>query len=279
MGKVRVKTFGDEEKDLKAQQKKEAKKALKKAEKEALKAEEKETVVKAVETPKAEATVEVTMVEESTKQGGKNKTKKEKFAAKKKAPHSKRFKEATSLVDKSKTYTLADALSLLEKLQKAKFDETVELHINTHEAGISGNMNLPHGTGKVTRVVIADEDVIKEIESGKINFDILVAHPSMMPKLAKVAKILGPRGLMPNPKAGTITPKPEDVAKQYASGQTRYRTETKAPIIHLTVGKISFGNKKLSENIEEALRTIQSKNIRTVTLKSTMSPGIKISVI
>ncbi len=99
-----------------------------------------------------------------------------------------------------------------------------------------------------------------------------------MSKLAKVARILGPRGLMPNPKNGTITPKPQEVAKKFQGGQINFKTESKFPILHLTVGKISFGEKKLSENIQSALSAIQTKNIKNITLKSTMSPGIKLDL-
>ena len=139
-------------------------------------------------------------------------------------------------------------------------------------------MTLPHGTGKKTRVVEATDELIAEIEKGKISFDILVAKPEMMPKLARVAKVLGPRGLMPNPKAGTITDKPEEIIKKFEGGQINFRSETKAPIVHLTVGRISMGPDKLSENINTAIKAVNKSKIRNVTLKSTMSPGIKIVV-
>ncbi|KKR15651.1 MAG: 50S ribosomal protein L1 [Candidatus Levybacteria bacterium GW2011_GWA1_39_32] len=100
----------------------------------------------------------------------------------------------------------------------------------------------------------------------------------MMPKLAHVAKVLGPRGLMPNPKAGTITDKPEEIIKKFEGGQINFRSETKAPIVHLMVGKISLGPDKLSENINTAIKAVNKSKIRNVTLKSTMSPGIKIVV-
>jgi large subunit ribosomal protein L1 len=127
-------------------------------------------------------------------------------------------------------------------------------------------------------VAIADDKLIAEVEKGIINFDVLVAEPAMMAKLAKVAKVLGPRGLMPNPKNGTITPKPEEVAKKYAGGQINFKTEAKAPIIHLTVGKVSFGPAKLTDNIEALIAAIKKPNIVNVTLKSTMSPGLKLKI-
>ena len=120
--------------------------------------------------------------------------------------------------------------------------------------------------------------MLADVEKGKIEFDILLAEPSMMPKLAKVAKVLGPRGLMPNPKNGTISEKPESLAKKYEGGLVSFKTESKAPILHLTVGKISFGPKKLSENITTLLDAVKKENIKDATLKSTMSPGIKLSL-
>ncbi len=152
-------------------------------------------------------------------------------------------------------------------MKRTKFDETVELHINTIETGVSGSLTLPHGTGKATRVTIADvtqdekavDDLIKNIEAGKIDFDVLVATPPTMPKLAKVARVLGPRGLMPNPKNGTVTAKPDDIANKFAGGQFNYKTEAKFPILHLAVGKLSFGDKKLEENITTAVKAIKTK--------------------
>ena len=212
-----------------------------------------------------------------------------KYAAKQKAKgreRSENYKKAVAQIEKSKLYSLKDALALLEKTHLAKFDETVELHINTVSDGISGQITLPHGTGKTTRVAIlapskdakAADELLKQIEAGKINFDVLVATPDAMPKLARVAKVLGPKGLMPNPKAGTVTPNPEAVAKQYEAGQMRYKTEAKAPIMHLTVGKLSFGAEKLSQNVDAMLKAIKGENIKKVTIKSTMSPAVKLLV-
>ncbi|OGK38740.1 hypothetical protein A3F03_02360 [Candidatus Roizmanbacteria bacterium RIFCSPHIGHO2_12_FULL_41_11] len=181
-------------------------------------------------------------------------------------------------MDKTKVYPMTEALELLAKFQKAKFDETVELHLNTTRTGILGSLILPHGTGKTTKVAIADDQLIAEIETGKIDFDILFAKPEMMPKLARVAKILGPRGLMPNPKNGTITQNPHDLRKKYERGQVSFKTEAKSPLIHLSVGKFSFGDKKLARNINAILQAVKPENIQKIVLKSTMSPGIKIRV-
>lgn len=207
----------------------------------------------------------------------------EKKNAAKTAGRSAKYQKAVALVEKGKVYSLAEAIELLDKAHLAKFDETVELHINTN-GNLSGNMTLPHGTGKETRVAIlapskdekAAETLLKEIEAGKINFDVLIATPDAMPKLAKVARILGPRGLMPNPKSGTVTTKPEEVAKQYAGGHMTFKTEAKAPVLHLAVGKLSFGKDKLIENIQVALKAVEAKNMKKVVIKSTMSPAVRI---
>lgn len=267
MGKIRVKTLGDE--TLEKEQKKEAKKRA-----------DAKRVAKTEEQP-----VEVSPVESVNKVSDKPKTGKptsdnRKQKTDNRKAHSKKYLSAKMLVDNNKIYTVPDALTLLPKLKLSKFDETVELHINTIETGISGILNLPHGSGKQIKVSVADDQtvdtVIKAIESGKIDFDILIATPSVMPKLAKVARVLGPRGLMPNPKNGTISQKPEDAAKKFQSGQIRFKTEAKTPVIHLIVGKLSFGDKKLQDNIQEAINTISPSKIKKVVLKSTMSPAVKI---
>lgn len=279
MGKIRVKTIGDdaEEKKQKAEAKK--RKEAKKAEV----AEVKEAAEPAKEEAKAPETetTATTAPEQKTEE-----PKKSKYAAKQSTGRrSENYKNALSQIDKSKFYSLKEALTILPKVKLSSFDETVELHINTTEAGVSGSLTLPHGTGKTARIVIANQttdpagvdELVKTIESGKIEFDVLVATPDAMPKLARVAKFLGPRGLMPNPKAGTVTPKPEDVAKKFEAGQINFKTEAKFPIIHVSVGKLSFGDDKLTDNIKAVLASVQTKRVKNVTLKSTMSPAIKLN--
>lgn len=262
MGKIRVKALGDE--TLEELEKQEAKKRK--------------------ETKKAEKAQDVSMDEtpvlkpEKQQQTSKPKAENKKQKTEKKSSHSKKYQTVAAKVDKQKTYSLAEALYLLPQLTIARFDETVELHVNTLEPGISGSVTLPHGTGKKVRVAIANDEVIAAIEKGSITFDVLVTEPHMMPKLAKVARILGPRGLMPNPKNGTVTAKPEEVAKKFAGGQVNYKTEAKLPLLHLAVGKVSFGKDKLEENITVAVKAIGKNKIKNITLKSTMSPGIKINV-
>lgn len=286
MGKIRVKTLGDE--SLEQEQKKEAR--LAREARQAKKRQEKkrtakapglkggERVVAVGPTEEEQAKLEVPTPQETKVEKVVKVAKKEK-ETRHTRKRGRKYQAVAEMVDKNKRYSLGQALELLPKLRLAKFDETVELHINTIETGLSGNLSLPHGSGKKVRVAIADEKLIADIEKGKIEFDILLATPEMMPKLAKVAKYLGPRGLMPNPKTGTITQKPEEEAKKYEAGALRFKTEQKAPIIHLTIGKLSFGEKKLSENIKAVFSAIQAGKIKNATLKSTMSPGIKLEVV
>ena len=271
MGKIRVKTFGDETQELE-EKKKLGRKKEEKKKREASQTQE-EVQEETVNKPQEEVITKEELEQEPVKEKRKVKIKKDQ-----KAFHSQKYDDLNTQVDKSKVYYLPEALDLLVKLQRGKFDETVELHINTLTPGISGNITLPHGTGKKTKVAIANDELIAEIEKGTINFDILVAEPTMMGKLAKVARILGPKGLMPNPKNGTITTSPEEVAKKYEGGQISFKTETKNPLLHLTVGKVSFGKEKLTENIQDLLKAVKKANVVNVTLKSTMSPGIKIRV-
>lgn len=259
MGKVKVANLGDEELAAKDKAKKEAKKAAKKLEKSEPTTET---------APVAEEKAEVKEQKPTKSQAKTGKTSKKK--------HSSKYLEARMQIDAAKKYALSEALDILPKVHLAKFDETVELHINTTEPGVSGTLTLPHGTGKKVSVVVADDAVLAAVEKGKIEFDILVAHPSFMPKLAKVAKVLGPKGLMPNPKNGTVTTNPEEVIKKFEGGQVSFKTESKLPVLHISVGKMSFGKEKLSENIKAFMGAINSAKIKNVTLKSTMSPGIKV---
>ena len=181
-------------------------------------------------------------------------------------------------VDGKKTYSVKDGVSLLKKLKFAKFDESVELHLNVDEIGLKGEVELPHSTGKTTKVKIVDDKVLEDIEKGKLDFDILITHPQYMPKLARFAKVLGPKGLMPNPKAGTISPKPEEVAKKFSKGGVRWKTEAKAPIIHQMIGKISNDEKVIEDNASAFLSSIGKNHILSAFIKTTMSPSVKLQI-
>ena len=157
-----------------------------------------------------------------------------------------------------------------------KFDQSVELHFVVDETGLKGEIELPFSTGKIVRVKIVDDSVLSDLEKGKIEFDVLVTHPSFMPKLAKYAKVLGPKGLMPNPKAGTVSMKPEEVVKKFEKGMIRWKTEAKFPLIHQMIGKISFEEKNLLANAEKFIEAVGKIHIRKAYIKTTMSPAVKL---
>ena len=265
MGKVRIKTLGDEA--VEEQEKLDAKKRQ----------EAKKTASHSAEASRDKKGEDVAMSDTSATEEKATPVKKASTTSTKKV-RSPKYLLRVEKIEKSKLYKVTDAVDMLPTLALGAFDETVELHINTNATGVSGTLSLPHGTGKQTRVAIATDALIAEIESGAITFDVLIAEPSFMPKLAKVAKILGPRGLKKKKKNGTVSPKPEEVAKKFEGGQINYKTEAKFPILHLSVGKVSFGSEKLTANIKNAIQTVQKENIKNVTLKSTMSPGIKLDV-
>lgn len=279
MGKIRVRILGEEALEKKQKQEARKKAENKKFVKGAKGGERIVSVGPSEEELSKLDVLEVSKETASNAADAKETTPKKKSLKKtKERVRSKNYQAIAKMVDKTKKYTLSEALDLISKIKRAKFDETVELHINTIEKGISGNVTLPHGTGKKIRVAIANDELIAKVEKGKIDFDVLLAEPSFMPKLARVAKFLGPRGLMPNPKNGTISNDPKNLAKKYEGGQVSFKTEAKVPIIHLTVGKVSFGEKKLSDNINTMLEAVKKEKIRKVILKSTMSPGIKIQL-
>lgn len=267
MGKIRVAKLGDETAEKEQKRKAEARRQTKESKK-----------VKAEDTEKEHISVVSDGAEKSESQ-----SKKKKEGATKAKTRSKKYVEMSSLVDKQKIYSISEAVSLVKQTSLTSFDGTVELHINVNpqtlgdKKDLRGSVTLPHGTGKQIRVVIADESVIAEIESGKINFDILVAHPSMMPKLAKVAKVLGPKGLMPNPKNGTVSPDPEKRVKDLSNGQVNFKTEPDNPIVHMIVGKVSFDDAKLSENIKAVFAAIGISKIIRTTITATMGPGVKVA--
>ncbi len=277
MGKVKIKTLGDET----AEQETAAKEAVKREQKDLRSG--KGAKVSGIGMKGGERTTSIGVSEEeiaaTLDAEGPNDAdgNKKKVKDRKKKLTSKRHKENKSL--SSKTSVKVDkGIEALRKFKATGFDETVELHINTKEKGISGTVQLPHGTGKTLKIAVADDAIIEEVAAGKINFDILVANPSMMPKLARVAKILGPRGLMPNPKNGTISPNTDEAVKKLSAGQIGFKTESAAPIIHVSVGKLSFEDKKLSDNISTVIGAIGASKIASITLKSSMSPAVRLAV-
>lgn len=191
---------------------------------------------------------------------------------------SKRYLKTKKLVDRTKSHTTKEAIKLLRKVSTVKFDASVELHINLTVDKLSGELELPHGTGKKLKVEVANDKTLVKLKNGKIDFDVLISEPKMMPKLAAYAKVLGPKGLMPNPKTGTISDKPEEVKKKLAGGAIRFKSENKAPIIHLIIGKLSFKDSQLEDHITKTINTVLPKNIASAFLCSSMSPSIKLEI-
>jgi large subunit ribosomal protein L1 len=153
----------------------------------------------------------------------------------------KAIRAAKSKVDRTKTYSIEEAVKLVKATNITKFDATVTAHLNlvAKDAPTRVELTFPHMAGTAKRIAIVTDELLADIEKGKIEFDILITSPAFMPKLAKFAKVLGPKGLMPSPKAGTITPNPEAKAKEFAAGKTVVKAEAKFPIMHITVGKVS----------------------------------------
>lgn len=286
MGKIKITTIGSEdEQKIKEERrvKREEKKKRVHAEKVHISGMKGGQRVKVVGADEAEIEKLAKLSEEVDKdqtEGLQVERKEEKKKKVKVRVRSQRYKEAIMKIDHNKQYPVNEALALLREVSLSRFDSSVELHINTIEKGLRGNVSLPSGTGKKIRIAIADTSTIDkllgEIEKGKINFDALIAHPQIMGKLARVAKFLGPKGLMPNPKNGTISTEPEKIAKKLEAGEINWKTESEFPIIHQIIGKLSFKDKQLEDNVNALLKSISCDKIKSITLKSTMSPGIKV---
>ena len=230
----------------------------------------------------AEALAEVERLKEKKKKLEKiaiTKTqKKEKRKTKKLSPkRGKRYLDALKKVDRNKLYPLPKAIKLTQETSISKFNGSIEIHLVTKEVGLKGKVKFPYSTGKQTKVGIANDEVLKKIEQGKIDFDVLLATPAIMPKLTKYAKILGPRGLMPNPKAGTITEKPKELIKKMI-GKVQFKTEAKTPLIHLVIGKVDSKPRELEANFKALIEIIGLKNISKAVITSTMGPGIKVDL-
>src|SRR5690625_3666367 len=225
------------------------------------------------------------------------------------AKKGKRYQTAEKLVDRSKVYDIKEAIEVLKETAKANFDETVEaayrLGVDTKKADqqIRGAMVLPHGTGKTQRVLVfakgeklkeaeaagadyvGDQELINKINQGWFDFDVIVATPDMMAEVGKLGRVLGPKGLMPNPKTGTVTFDVEKAVKDIKAGQVEYRVDN-ASNLHVPIGKLSFDNDKLVENFEAMIKTLiqnklqaaKGKFMKNSAISSNMSAGIKIEV-
>lgn len=221
----------------------------------------------------------------------------------------KKYQESAKLVDRSKLYDTGDAMELIVKTSKAKFDETIEAHIklgvdSRHaDQQVRGAIVLPHGTGKTARVLVfakgpkaeeakaagadyvGDMDMVEKIQGENwFDFDVVVATPDMMGVVGRLGKVLGPKGLMPSPKAGTVTMDVTKAVNEIKAGKIEYRLD-KTNIIHCPIGKASFGKEKLTENFTTLMEAIikakpsaaKGQYLRSVAVASTMGPGIKIN--
>ena len=260
MGKIRTRIIGNEE--IEKKEKKEQKERSK---------EKKQTKIKE----------EVVEVKEEDKKPVDKKPKKETIARKRGRNYllaKSQIKQKLTGDLQKKGLILKQAIELLKKIKYAKFDESIEIHIKILEEGQRGEVKLPNSIGKEVRVRVLDDSLIEQIEKGKIDFDILIAHPSYMPKIVKFAKVLGPKGLMPNPKAGTISEKPEETAKKFESGVLKWKSEAKQPLIHQQIAKISYDQKKIEENINIFVKSVGKSKILEMFIVSTMSPSIRVDV-
>ncbi len=219
----------------------------------------------------------------------------------------KNYRKVSEKVEAGKLYTLEDAVKLASETNPSKFDASVEIHVRLNvdprqaDQNIRTTVSLPHGTGKKIRVavfapeadhkaakeagadVIGDETFIAQLDKETVDFDILVATPQYMPKLGKYARLLGPRGLMPNPKSGTVATDVAKAVKEAKAGKVEYRVDKQA-IVHLGVGKVSFGADKLNDNAKAFFESLQSQKpaslkggyVKSITIGTTMGPGIKV---
>ena len=224
-------------------------------------------------------------------------------------PHDKRLTAARATVDRAKLYALPEAIALIKSTAKAKFDETVEFSMNLGidprhaDQMVRGLISLPNGTGKTLRIgvfarnvkaaeataagadVVGAEDLAEKVQNGEIEFDRCIATPDMMALVGKLGKILGPRGLMPNPKLGTVTMNVKDAVAAAKAGQVEFRAE-KAGIIHAGIGKASFDDDKLVQNIRALVDAVQKAKptgakgtyLQKAAISSTMGPGIRVDV-
>ena len=223
------------------------------------------------------------------------------------AKHGKKYQQAAAKLEPGKFYTPLEAVTAAKELSSANFDESVEAHfrlnIDTRQANqqVRGSISLPNGTGKEVRVavfaegekaneaieagadIVGSDDLVADIQAGNLNFDAAVASPDMMSKVGRLGKILGPRGLMPNPKLGTVTPNVGKVVQELKAGKVEYRAD-RTGICHVAIGKVSFSAEKLAENYgalyDEILRvkpaTVKGKYVKSVNIATTMGPGIPV---
>lgn len=189
----------------------------------------------------------------------------------------KKILASKTMIDRNKFYNISEALELVRASSYSKFDGTVELHGTVKKDDLNVSVALPNPFGKAKKVEVADEKTIEALSAGKIEFDVLLSTPDMMPKLVQFAKLLGPKGLMPNPKNGTII---KDVAsaKNYAGDKLVIKTEKKAPLIHVAVGKLSQDDRSLLANLDSVISALGPRQLVKAYLTASMSPSVRLKV-
>jgi len=198
-----------------------------------------------------------------------------------KATRSGNYNKTLASVDRLKFYTIDEAIKLAKETSYVKFDASIDLQVKilplkkSDKVAVRGTVKLPSGATKTKKIVVASEEMLLELEKGKMNFDMLLATPEMMPKLAKYAKTLGPKGLMPSPKSGTVTSDPSETLKELQTGLIEYKSDAHG-IVHCSVGKKSWSDEKIKDNIETMLRVLPLKQMQSITLSTTMGPGVKV---
>lgn len=189
----------------------------------------------------------------------------------------KKYQEAYKKIDKLRRYSSSEAIKLAKETSYSKFDASIDLHLIVKKENLSVEVNLPFFSGKKRRVELTSEETIENLKSGKINFDVLLATADMMPKLLPFAKLLGPRGLMPNPKTGTLIKDKKEVDK-FSGNTLSVKTEKKQPIIHVSIGKVSQKENELLENLNVIIDAVNKKLINKAYLASSMGPSIKLEL-
>jgi len=225
------------------------------------------------------------------------------------AKHGKRYNESVAAADLTQSYEVPEAVKILRKFRAAKFDETVEIALflnidpKQSDQNVRGSLSLPNGVGKSKRVIafapegplaeeakaagaveVGGEELVKKVQDGWLDFDVAVAHPQMMRSVAKLGRLLGPKGLMPSPKSGTVSENIAQAVREYGAGKVEYRTDSSGNL-HVPLGKMSFDDKALIENVEsfvnhiKAIRpsTVKGQFIRKIALSASMGPAVKIN--
>lgn len=268
MGKTKTAILTNEIKATKSSAEEYAEKKAKKAAALAPKEEKKVETPSAVTEVMADKEPEVVEVEAPKR--------KEKILAV--SSRGKKYLESKSKVSKTTLYKLEDAVKAIKESTYSKFDGTMELHLNVKKTGVNVQTTLPFSTGKQKKIEIADEKTLAKLKEGKIDFDLLLATAEMMPKLAMFARLLGPKGLMPNPKNGTVI-KSEKDAEKFKGNLITLKTEREAAIVHTSFGKVSQSVEELVKNAEVILTALGgAKTIVRAYMKSTMSPSVKVQI-